>query len=52
VNFAVELVKQAHAGGFDRALLITADSDLCPAIRLVRESFPALSVAVLTPPNS
>lgn len=51
VNFAVELVRQAHIGGFDRALLITADSDLCPAIRLIRESFPALSVVVLTPPN-
>jgi uncharacterized LabA/DUF88 family protein len=52
VNFAVELVKQAHLNGFDRALLITADSDLCPAIRLVRESFPSLGLQVLTPPNS
>jgi uncharacterized LabA/DUF88 family protein len=51
VNLAVELVRQAHIGAIDRALLITADSDLCPAIRLVRESFPKIDVQVLTPPD-
>jgi uncharacterized LabA/DUF88 family protein len=51
VNFAVELVNQAHIGGFDRALLVTADSDLCPAIRLVRRLFPQLYIQVLTPPG-
>jgi uncharacterized LabA/DUF88 family protein len=52
VNFAVELVKQAHIGGVDHALLITADSDLCPAICLVAESFRHLTLQVLTPPNA
>jgi uncharacterized LabA/DUF88 family protein len=52
VNFAVELVRQAHTGTFDKALLITADSDLCPAIRLIMESFPKLELQILTPPDS
>ena len=51
VNLAVEFVKQAFMGAFDRALLVTADSDLCPPIRLVSESFPNLDLQVLTPPG-
>jgi hypothetical protein len=51
VNFAVKFVHLAHTNAFDRALLVTADSDICPAIRLVLEHFPALKITVLTPPN-
>lgn len=51
VNFALHLLHQAHIDGFDKALLITADSDLCPAIDLVLDTFPEKELVILTPPN-
>lgn len=51
VNFAIHLLHQAHINGFDKALLITADSDLCPVIDLVLEAFPKKELMILTPPN-
>lgn len=51
VNFALHLLHQAHLDGFDKALLVTADSDLCPAIDLVLDTFPEKELVILTPPN-
>ena len=51
VNFALHLLHQAHIDGFDKAFLITADSDLCPAIDLVLDTFPEKELVILTPPN-
>lgn len=51
VNFALHLLHQAHLDGFDKAFLITADSDLCPAIDLVLDTFPEKELVILTPPN-
>jgi uncharacterized LabA/DUF88 family protein len=51
VNFAIQLLHQAHINGFDKALLITADSDLCPPIDLVLGTFPEKELVILTPPN-
>ncbi len=51
VNFAIHLLHQAHTNGFDKAFLVTADSDLCPVINLILESFPEKELVILTPPN-
>jgi len=51
VNFAIHLLHQAHIDGFDKAFLITADSDLCPVIDLVLDTFPKKELVILTPPN-
>jgi uncharacterized LabA/DUF88 family protein len=51
VNFAIHLLHQAHINGFDKALLVTADSDLCPPIDLVLDTFPEKELIILTPPN-
>lgn len=51
VNFALHLLHQAHTDGFDKALLVTADSDLCPAIDLVLDTFPDKEIVILTPPR-
>lgn len=51
VNFALHLLHQAHLDGFDKAFLVTADSDLCPAIDLVLDTFPEKELVILTPPN-
>lgn len=51
VNIAIALLRLAQKDEFDRCLLITRDSDLAPAIRAVREDFPAKAVTVVAPPH-
>lgn len=51
VNIAVEILKDAYQGKFDVALLISADSDLIPPVKTVRELFPDKRVVVASPPG-
>lgn len=51
VNIAVYLVREAFKDSYDRALLITGDSDICPAVRMVRTDFPAKEIRILAPPG-
>jgi hypothetical protein len=51
VAIAVELVADAFLDGFDRALVISADSDLAPAIRTINTHFPKKAVNVIAPPG-
>ncbi len=51
VNIALYLLLGALRGGFDRALLISGDSDLAPAIRVLRAEAPSVKIRVLTPPG-
>jgi hypothetical protein len=50
VAIAVALVEDAANRAFDTALIVSADSDLCPAVRAVRRLHPAGKVAVAFPP--
>ncbi|MGE5570527.1 MAG: NYN domain-containing protein [Rhodospirillales bacterium] len=50
VNIAVEMLTDAYANAFDTAFLISADSDLVPAIRAIRRLFPQKRVVVFFPP--
>jgi uncharacterized LabA/DUF88 family protein len=49
VNIAVRLVDLARQNAFDRAILISGDSDLIPAIQLVHKLYENKSVAVVVP---
>lgn len=49
VNIALHLLRDAHLDLFDRALLISGDSDLAPAARMVLTLFPGKSIRVLAP---
>ena len=49
VNLAVYLVKLAYKGMFDKAIIYTADTDIAPAIRIVREAFPEKEIRVAIP---
>ncbi|VVC82196.1 NYN domain-containing protein [Sideroxydans sp. CL21] len=49
VNIALYLLQGAHENIFDKAIIFTADTDLAPAIRLVREKFPHKEVHVAIP---
>jgi len=49
VNFGIHLVDKAHKNQFDKALILTADTDLVPAIKLVRQTFPEKDVDAVIP---
>jgi uncharacterized LabA/DUF88 family protein len=50
VNIAVSMVVDAFEDRYDRAMLVTRDSDLAPAVRIVSAKFPAKKVVVVSPP--
>jgi uncharacterized LabA/DUF88 family protein len=49
VNIAIWLVRDAYEDRFDRALLISGDSDLSPAVRMVKVTFPHKEIRVIAP---
>jgi uncharacterized LabA/DUF88 family protein len=51
VNIAVALLSDAVRDSFDTALVISADSDLCPAIRETKKLFPAKRIITVFPPG-
>lgn len=51
VNIASYLIDLAYQNAFDRALIISNDSDLGPAIRLIRKRFPNKRITTIAPPN-
>ncbi|HMG45784.1 MAG TPA: NYN domain-containing protein [Acidimicrobiales bacterium] len=50
VAIAAALVEDAADQAFDTALLVSADSDLCPAVRAIRRLHPAAKVVAAFPP--
>lgn len=51
VNIAVELLTDAFEDRFDTALLVSADSDLTPPIKRVKQLFPRKRIVMAFPPN-
>jgi uncharacterized LabA/DUF88 family protein len=51
VSIAVSLLADAWSGALQDALLVTADSDLAPAVQLIRERAPDAFVAAAFPPR-
>jgi len=51
VNIAVALLADAVRDRFDTALMISADSDLCPAVRETKSLFPAKRIIAAFPPS-
>ena len=51
VHFSLSFLEDAMDDLFDRAIIISADSDHVPAVRRVRSRFPSKQVFVATPPN-
>jgi uncharacterized LabA/DUF88 family protein len=49
VNIALYMLDGAYRDEYDRALLVSADSDLAPAVQMVKSRFPNKSVKILTP---
>lgn len=51
INIAVEMLSDAVNNTFDTALLLSADSDLCPLISSIKKTFPEKRVVVAFPPH-
>jgi uncharacterized LabA/DUF88 family protein len=51
VNIALFLLDLAYRDAFDRALVISNDSDLVPAIRMVKERFSKKRITTVAPPH-
>jgi hypothetical protein len=51
VNIAIHMLDKAHRDQYDEALLLTADTDLTPAIRMVRDRYRQKSIIAVLPPG-
>lgn len=51
VSVAVSLVEDAARGRFDSALIVSGDSDLCPAVRAAKRLAPASKIVAVFPPR-
>ena len=51
VHIGLKMLEDAMDGEFDRALLISADSDLVPVVRSVKRRFPEKTITVVAPPG-
>jgi uncharacterized LabA/DUF88 family protein len=51
VNIAIALLGDAVRDRFDTALVVSADSDLCPAVRETKSLFPEKRIIVAFPPS-
>lgn len=51
VNIAIHLLDLAYKKAMDKVLIITSDSDLCPIINMLSDSFKEIEICVLVPPN-
>lgn len=51
VAIAVQIVADAFTDQYDRAFILSADSDLAPAIKVVRGQFPNKTLNVIAPPG-
>ena len=51
VNIALFILDLAYQDAFDRAIVISNDSDLAPAIRMIRKRFPEKCITTVAPPH-
>lgn len=51
VHFSLTLLEDAMDNVFDRAIIVSADSDHVPAVKRVRDRFPSKQLFVATPPG-
>lgn len=49
VNIAIRLFQYAMDDAYDTVMIVTADSDLVPAVRAVRDRFPGKRIVLITP---
>jgi uncharacterized LabA/DUF88 family protein len=50
VSIGITMLRDAYKNKYERALLVTRDSDLMPAVRMVRAEFPKKEIVAVAPP--
>ncbi|AVT79714.1 NYN domain-containing protein [Rhodopseudomonas palustris] len=50
VSIGIHLVNDAYLNQYDKAYLVTRDSDLMPAVKMVRKYFPKKEIVAVAPP--
>ena len=51
VNIALHMLREAQKGSYDKAMLVTRDSDMMPVLQMLRSEFPSLELEVVAPPS-
>jgi uncharacterized LabA/DUF88 family protein len=51
VSIAVAMVEDAARSAYDRALVVSGDSDLCPAVRAAKRLHPTRRIVAVFPPR-
>lgn len=51
VNIAITILREAFADTFDKAFIISGDSDLIPCIKAVKDLFPNKKIGIIMPPD-
>lgn len=51
VALAIKMVADAYDGATHRIILVTADTDLIPAVQYIQNRFPEIEVSLFIPPN-
>jgi uncharacterized LabA/DUF88 family protein len=51
VNIAIHLLDKAHSDEYDEALVLSADTDLTPAIKMVRQKYKNKTIIAVLPPG-
>lgn len=49
VNIAIHLLKNAQEDNYDKAVLVSGDSDIIPAIEAVKQAFPEKELSLVIP---
>jgi uncharacterized LabA/DUF88 family protein len=49
VNIALDILKNAYKDNYDKAIIITGDNDISPALKEVKKEFPHKELVVIFP---
>ncbi len=49
VNIAVQLLRDAYSDSYEKAMIISGDNDIIPAIEAIKSQFPAKRISVVVP---
>jgi uncharacterized LabA/DUF88 family protein len=52
VNIAITLISMAYMQRYDTVILLTADTDICPAIKMAKTIAPDMTIILAIPPAS
>lgn len=50
VSIGITMLNDAYKGVYERAYLVTRDSDLMPAVKMIRQEFPKKEIVAVAPP--